>query len=309
MKDQGYFGNLHPFLKLLLLTFVMLAGSIVVFVAGLIIGAIIFGGDVFTQLGAPDMDINLLRYIQIITHLGLFIISALVFAYLVGNGPLPYYRGRQIPQWWPLFLSALIILASVPMVYYLSHINQQMALPESLHGLEQWMRRTEDEAAHITETLLSVSTIWGLLFNLFMIAVIPAIGEEFIFRGALQRIFHQWTGNVHVAVVIAAVLFSAMHMQFYGFLPRLLLGLLMGYMFVRTGNIWVPVFAHFFNNAAAVTLYYYAHTTGQEIDPDSMGEVPFAPVVALISLVLVVLLFRWLNPGKENHDRGMQTDA
>ncbi len=296
MKDQGNFGNLHPFLKLLLLTFVMLAGSVVVLVAGLIIAAIFFGGDVFTQLGAPDPDINLLRYIQIITHLGLFIISSLVFAYLVGNGPLQYYRGKHIPQWRPLILSALIILVAVPLVYYLSHINQQLVLPESLQGLEQWMRRTEDEAAQITETLLGVSTIWGLLFNLFMIAVIPAIGEEFIFRGALQRIFHQWTGNVHVAVVIAAVLFSAMHMQFYGFLPRLLLGLLMGYMFVKTGNIWVPVFAHFFNNAAAVVVFYYAHTTSNEIDPDAMGEVDFAPVMAIISLVMVVLLFRWLKP-------------
>ncbi len=294
MKDHGMLGGLHPFLKLLFLVLVMLASTMVVFILGILAAVPFFGSDIIRGFGTDAMDINLLRYVQILSHLGLFVGASLVFAFFVGYDPIKYLQGKQWPLGRILLLSAFIMLAAVPLVYYLAHVNESLSLPESMKAIEDWMRRSENAAEEMTKLLLDVSTLRGLFFNIFMIAVLPAIGEEFIFRGAVQRIFHQWTGYVHVAVIIAAILFSAMHMQFYGFLPRLMLGILLGYMLVMTGNIWVPVFAHFFNNAAAVIMYYMAHNNIIDYDLERIGTGRLSIWMALLSLVITVILFRLL---------------
>lgn len=295
MTDRGILGGLHPFLKLILLVLVMLTSTIVVFILGLLAGIPFFGSELLEQITSTGTEnIRLLRYVQLLSHLGLFVVASLVFAWLVGHSPAIYLSASKSTalQW--LWISALIIILAAPMVSFLVAVNQNLSLPESLSSLEEWMRRTEDAAEGMTRMFLEVTGWQALLFNIFLIAVIPAIGEEFIFRGALQRIFHQWTGNVHMAVIISAVLFSAMHMQFFGFLPRLLLGGVLGYMFVFTGSIWVPVFAHFFNNAVAVVLFYADHNEIIQVDMESMAKGWFAPWAALLSLILVVWLFRIL---------------
>lgn len=300
MKDEGLLGGLHPFLKLILLTAIMLASMLVVLFAAMIFMLPFTGLEILNQLGDLTSDnLNLQRYLQVMSHLGLFIIPSVVFAMLVGQNILKYYDGRSTPNYRIIIFSALIIIAAIPLVYYLMQFNQQMSLPESMSKIEKWMRQAEDTAEILTKTFLNVNTIPALLFNLFMIAVIPAIGEELIFRGAVQRIFHQWTKNIHVAVIIAAFLFSAMHFQFFGFLPRFVLGVLLGYMFVLTGNIWVPIFAHFFNNAMAVILYYIAYNS-EGLDPETIGSSGFSLIMVLLSTALVIFLMIIM---KNLHDR------
>lgn len=294
MKDGGILGGLHPFLKLLLLALLMLGSTLVVLIVGFIIAYPFIGDEMLSGLGAGDMSINSLRYVQILSHLGLFIISAAGFGILVGGKPARYFRAAKRPLGLSVLISAVIMVAAVPMVNFLLEVNQDLSLPESMKGLEQWMRQSEEAAEHMTKILLDVSTPWGLLFNIFMIAVIPALGEEFIFRGAIQRIFRQWTGNVHIAVFIAAVLFSSMHMQFYGFLPRLMLGMVLGYMLVVTGNIWIPVFAHFFNNAMAVIFFYLVHNELTGFEVENVGTGSIAPYAAAVSMFFVILLFRYM---------------
>ena len=291
MVDRGMLGGLHPFVKLLLLAMLMLASMLVVVFIGMLAALPFTGLGIFEQLtGAETSHLNLLRYLQILSHLGLFVLPGLVFAFLVDRKPLDYFQGQRIPNALNLLIAALIMIAAVPVVHSLMQFNQHLTLPEVMSDIEQWMRQTEDAAEVMMERFLNVSTTQALLFNLLMIAALPAVGEEFIFRGALQRIFRQWTGNIHVAVFIAAVLFSAMHLQFYGFLPRLLLGLLLGYMFVLTKNIWVPVFAHFFNNAAAVILFYVAYNT-DIISPEAMTGGQFSLVVIAFSVWITSMLF------------------
>lgn len=291
MVDRGMLGGLHPFVKLLLLAMLMLAGMLVIVFVGILAALPFAGMGIFEQLtgGAAD-NLNILRYLQILSHFGLFVIPGLVFAFLVGHKPLDYLQGNRIPGAINFLIPALVMTAVVPAVHALMQLNQQLSLPEAMSGLEHWMRQTEDAAEVMMERLLNVSGTRALLFNLFMIAVLPAIGEEFIFRGAVQRIFRQWTGNVHVAVFIAAVLFSAMHLQFYGFLPRLLLGIILGYMFVMTNNIWVPVFAHFFNNAAAVIVFHTAYNTDL-ISPDAMAGSQFSLLIIAVSVWVTAMLF------------------
>jgi len=118
------------------------------------------------------------------------------------------------------------------------------------------MKNMEDAAKIMIEKFMAVESISGLMFNIFMIAVLPALGEELMFRGVIQRIFSDWTKNHHWGIWITAFLFSAMHMQFYGFLPRMALGAMFGYLLVWTGTMWVPILAHFVNNLMGVLGYF-----------------------------------------------------
>jgi hypothetical protein len=145
---------------------------------------------------------------------------------------------------------------SIPIINHLVEINQNLSFPESLKSIEQWMSQKEENANQIMVEFLKADNISALLLNLFMIAVLPAVGEELLFRGVLQRLIGKWLKNKHVGIFLAAVLFSAMHLQFYGFLPRLALGILFGYLFLWSGTLWLPIMAHFINNATAVIAFY-----------------------------------------------------
>ncbi len=291
MKDQGMLGGLHPFVKLLLLVLLMLGATVTVFIVGMLGALPFFGTDILNGFDPSREEyLNFMRYIQLLSHIGLFVVSSLVFAALIGRNPWRYLRMTVLPTWALVFLSAAVMLTALPLVQFSASINEMLTLPEALRGLEEWMRRTEEAAGEATRLFLEVESWQGLLFNIFLIAIIPALGEEFIFRGIIQRIFHQWTGRGHLAVWVAAILFSAMHLQFFGFLPRLVLGVLMGYMFLFTGNIWFPVIAHFFNNALAVTMFYLHHNGYLNLGPEGLEGNIFPAYFGVISLVVVVLL-------------------
>lgn len=200
--------------------------------------------------------INLVSFFQITYSAGLFLIPALLAGFLFYGNSLEYLSANKIPVSLTIVLSVLVVLGAVPLINFLAELNMNLSLPEKLSGLEERIRETEAESEELMNLFLSDTTITRFLINLLMIAVIPAIGEEFFFRGIMQRIFIEWFRNQHAGIIISAILFSFMHFQFLGFIPRILLGILFGYMLVWTGSIWVPVVAHFVNNAIAVTFYF-----------------------------------------------------
>jgi membrane protease YdiL (CAAX protease family) len=165
-----------------------------------------------------------------------------------------------------------------------------MQFPEWLSGVEKWMQNAEENAAELTEAFLKVETTGGLIFNLFMIAFLPAIGEELLFRGVIQRIFTRMTKNYHWGIWIAAFLFSALHIQFYGFVPRLLLGVLFGYLLIWSGSMWLPIVAHFVNNGFAVIAMYLVDKNIVNPKVENIGSSSDEFVAIGLSLVVVVLL-------------------
>ncbi|MEE4176625.1 MAG: CPBP family intramembrane glutamic endopeptidase [Bacteroides sp.] len=313
MEDRGVLGGAHPAAKLILLALLALAGIFITLIIGLLVAIPFFGQDITSLvLQGEGLDLsenlNFSRYFQTLSHIGLFVVPALAFAFLVGRRPLLYLKAWKRPFWQSLLISAVIMLAALPLVNYLMEVNLKLDLPPFLEGLEEWMRTAEEGAEEVTKMFLDVSSWQALLFNLFMIAVIPAIGEEFIFRGIVLRVLKQWFGNMHLAVWASALLFSAMHLQFFGFLPRLLLGLLLGYMFVWSRNIWVPVFAHFFNNAAAV-IFYYLHFNGYiKIDIEEVGMGAGTIYYVLVSVVLLIALFAWFRNYEGRRDKRLSFD-
>ena len=140
--------------------------------------------------------------------------------------------------------------------------------------------------------MLKVDTIGGLLLNLLVIALIPAVGEELTFRGVLQQGLVRRMKSPHLAIILSAAIFSFIHFQFYGFLPRMFLGLLLGYMFYITGSLWTSILMHFVNNGSVVVLYYLNNKDIISIDAEHFGEASSSWMVT-ISLAVTVLLIFW----------------
>ncbi len=182
---------------------------------------------------------------------------------------------------------ALLMLSAVPLINWLGELNAQVQLPASWSALENWMKQMEREAEQLTHTFLAMESPGTLLLNIVLIALIPAIGEELLFRGAVQRILSEWTKNKHWGIWISALLFSALHLQFYGFIPRMLMGAVLGYSLLWTGSLWVPICGHFVNNASAVLLSYYEQRGSISPEVEHIGESSGCYVWLLLSAVLV----------------------
>ncbi len=163
--------------------------------------------------------------------------------------------------------------------------NQGLVLPEVLAEVEIWMQEHEATVQRMTNQLTYMETVWDFLLALGVVAVIAAVGEEFFFRGLLQGQLQRTLGNKHAAVWIGALLFSFFHLQFYGFVPRLLLGVLFGYLYLLSANLWMPIFAHFVNNTM-VLIAAYAAQHGKNMGPLSTTAPTPSPWVSLGALLL-----------------------
>lgn len=194
-------------------------------------------------------------FMQVVYTISAFCIPPFVFAFLISNKPLEYLGFNKKSGLVSALLTALLVFSLLPAVNIMGELNESIDIPNWL-GIEQWMKDSEQTAADFTEAILAMPNVGSLLFNLFMLALLPAIGEELLFRGTLQRLIADKTRNVHIAIWVSAILFSAIHMQFYGFIPRMVLGALFGYLLVWSGNIWYPIIGHFINNGSAVILAF-----------------------------------------------------
>ena len=295
MKNP-FFTASHLFTKLLFFLFIIFGSFAVFLIIGLITAIPLFGINLSSfrealNINNPD-NIGLIKYMQFIQHLGIFIIPPIVAAYIFSKHPKTYLGAATKSNLNVFLLAVLIIFFAIPVINFTGALNAKLSLPASMSGLETKIKAMEESAAKITETFLNVKSIGGLFINLIIIALLPAIGEEFVFRGILLKLFKEWTKNKHAAVLISAFLFSAVHFQFYGFLPRFLLGALFGYLFIWSKNIWVPVTIHFINNGLAVMLYYFSHDSEFYNKADTLGtDKTTLPAVFFSVIVVGVLLF------------------
>lgn len=285
MFRQPPFQQFSPFLKILALVMVMIITFFLVLALGVGISIPFFGKGLVESLASisdynDHLTIIALKYFQIVNQIGVFIAPAILFVILTDNQFNSYLRLDKGIKRFSMLFGVILLIVSLPFVNWLVEINSNMHLPAYFQGVEQWMRAAEENAKQLTDAFLSTETWLGLLVNLMMIAVLAAVGEELIFRGILVRLFHEWTRNIHLAVIIPALLFSALHLQFYGFFGRFLLGVLLGYLFVWSGSLWVPVFVHFMNNALAVVVSFMAQRGLIDTDLDSFGASRNTAVIA-----------------------------
>ena len=201
------------------------------------------------------------KWLQFLQTVATFLLPALAATYLWSERPIQWLHLDKAFAWQDALAAVVMMLLAIPGINLLSAWNQQMSLPEWMGGIEQWMRMQEDAAAQLTEQFLRVDTIGGLLVNIGLMALLPALGEELTFRGVVQGMF---TRNKHVAIWAAAAIFSFVHFQFYGFIPRMLMGAMFGYMLWWTGSLWVPMLMHFVNNCAAVVVAFWVYNYMEE---------------------------------------------
>ena len=232
-----------------------------------------------------------MKWLQLLQSVATFLLPALAGAYLWSNTPMQWLHLDSKPSWQEALAAVVVMLLAIPGINLLSAWNQQMVLPEWMSGIEQWMRMQEDAAAQLTEQFLRVDTVGGLLVNIGLMALLPAVGEELTFRGVVQGMF---TRNKHVAIWATAAIFSFVHMQFYGFLPRMLLGAMFGYMLWWTGSLWVPMLMHFVNNCAAVVVAYLAYNHLEEGRAEMLDTIGTEDTILLgvfsICIVLIMMV-------------------
>ncbi|WP_338868311.1 CPBP family intramembrane glutamic endopeptidase [Spirosoma sp. SC4-14] len=215
-----------------------------------------------------------LMALQAVNHLGTFLIPSLVYWYTIERRTWDQFSVRPVSAVAGLSLVVLIVIAFMPFDGLIIEWNQGVHLPSTLAPLEEWIRDKEKELEGVTKYLTTFSSAGQLLIAMLVIAVIPAIGEETLFRGILQRNLTYWSNNVHVGIWVAAALFSAIHVQFLGFFPRMLLGALFGYLYVWSGSLWVPILAHLVNNGFTVLMVYLYQQKVVTMDIESTEAVP-----------------------------------
>lgn len=225
--------------------------------------------------------------------LGAFGGAAVVLASLTGYKLTDYFAPRRpVPFWW-LLAAAVLIIASLPFMSGLIDWNTHAHFPAFLHEWEVKAKALEDKAQVITRFLTRFTSFTRFVVALLVIAVVPAVSEELFFRGVIQRNLVQWMGR-HVGIWLAATIFSAIHFQFFGFVPRFVLGLVLGYLYEWSGNILVPMAAHFTQNAFQLVLLYIQQRqwSATAFDPDSTEALPWP--LMLLSLVICSALLWFL---------------
>jgi len=300
---------MKPFPQLMFSAFVILVSFLAFLLISMVLAIPLFG--ISSMMSIPTINdlsdpesIRLLKYFQVVQSIGLFIVPPFVLAWLFHGKIAEYLYLKRNATSASIFLVAVLVIFALPLINFIGEWNTRMEFPEFLAGLERWMKNAEDNAAELTEAFLKVEGTSGLLLNLFMIAVLPAIGEELLFRGVIQRIFTNWTRSHHWGIWISAILFSALHIQFYGFVPRMLLGVLFGYLLVWSGSMWLPVAAHFFNNAFAVVAMYLTDKNIINTGLEEIGATSDSYYAAILSLVLVFLLMFLIK--RENRGNELQ---
>jgi hypothetical protein len=268
---------------------ICLTGFLTFYLLGTLVVYSFFGYDgiQLMQNLAPDNPraLSIIKILQISQSVGFFIIPSVILAFLFSEKP-SVYLGFKKTSASILFYSVALVFIALPAINLLGSLNMLIHLPDGIMRLEQ-------KAMELTRAFLASDTEIGFLFNVFMIAILPAIGEELLFRGILQKLFFEWTKSAILGIAIASILFSLLHLQFQGFIPRLALGLMFGFLYYWTGSLWIPITTHFANNFIAVVGYTMINKGELAKETENIGGLSQLWPIGVISLVAVLALM-WL---------------
>jgi membrane protease YdiL (CAAX protease family) len=290
------------------------AGASLLIILGFILISMVLGNIIATGIMfyASDTKFNMSAMINLTSNLmaakngwlGLMIAQGLASLITFIFGAMAYWRWMEhkslsdfnfvkSPQIILFLLAFLIQICLLPFNGWLQEINANMKLPSILSDLESVLKGMEESMAELTKFITNFDEIWELVLAVLVIGVIAGIGEELLFRGLVQRKIYLATHNPHIAIWISAIIFSAIHFQFYGFLPRMFLGAMFGYFYFYSGNLWIPICAHIFNNSLAVFMMYLVNLKKISPEIEKLDTVPFYGIVLSLSLAtLLIFNFR-----------------
>lgn len=222
-----------------------------------------------------------------------FIGAAVASAYLISRKPWQFLGVSDKTNVKPFVGVVIVYLLSIPAMEQLVWYNEHAVLPDCFSRISNWMREMEDASAALTEIILNDNTVWGLISGILIIGILTGLSEELLFRGALQKTLSTYQPIRHLSIWITAFIFSAVHLQFFGFFPRFVMGMFLGYLLFSTGSIWPGVFAHALNNSMVVWMSWM-ESRGTDITQifHNFGvKESGLPVIPVISTVLLILFF------------------
>jgi len=262
----------------------------------LVIGTLLFMliGSIFTIVVSLIIEPNSvwsLRLIQLISIVLLFIIPAFALTRMIDGKVIKPLSLSTKPKLGYLFVITILIILVQPIIFELAEWNSTLELPKSMSAIQEWMRNSEIQAEESLKLLLGGDAIINYIVNILLISVMAGFGEELFFRGLLQNKLSSITTSPIASALLVAILFSALHFQFFGFFPRALLGALFGILLIYSGSLWYSIYAHSLHNAIGVTTYYLVK---REVVEENQLEtlVSDNPIILIISIssILIILL-------------------
>ena len=285
--------NAHPLLKGVLWLGIMA----LLFVASMV------GYVLYVQLTGLQ-SVMALKMAQLVQSLLVFVVPALLAVWCWSRRPAEWLRLRAVGNGWVYAIVVVLMIVAQPGINMLATWNEGIRLPAFMSEIEQYFQDMEASARELTEMLAAAPTIGTMLLNLVVLAAVPALGEELTFRGVLLGLIDGDTTlgarispsrRTHIAVWVVGIIFSLIHFQFYGFIPRMLLGVVLGYLLVWTGSLWVPMVAHFTNNALVVLLYFaeeHFAISSESLESFGTGTTSWAGWLSLLLSLLLLWLVR-----------------
>ncbi len=269
----------------------MLGGLLISSALGELVILLIYGTPMMLEASDP---VTAIRISQTFVTIGTFLIPSLLFAYCQNRQWFDYNAANRRPPQSMINMVLILSMTLLPVVGMLSSFNQNIMPQEGT--IAEFMRNLEEAANDILKLVTSQRSSWDLISNIMVFAVLAGICEEFLFQGALQPLMMKWTKNPHVGILLTAFIFSVLHFQFYGFIPRFMLGVYLGYLFYWSRSLWLPILAHILHNALSILIDFTLQ--GRGIDTDNMqftdvhGSIPVTIACTLASAMAIVYIWR-----------------
>ena len=287
-----FFDGKSRFVQIFILLVTVLGGMVFFSVLGVLVAGSMYGFDM--EALKTQEYAAYLRIVQGFNSVGTFMIPAFIFSYLSDSNWFSYGKMDKSPGYVMCNIVIVMSLVILPVVLALAEWNGGWSLPESFSRLDNWLRETDKHNNELVRVMTHDPRVSILLLNIFVLAVLPAIGEELLFRGTMQTFLQKWTKSPHWAIWITAFVFSAIHFQISGFVPRMLLGAYLGYLFYWSGSLWLPILAHFMHNSMSILADYTLMRRGVDVDNMNFSDVHGWQYILAVAIVLIVAGVFWL---------------
>ena len=289
--SKAFLEGKHPVIQLIWIVLLSFGCGIVLTMFGMILAHGIWGDDV------ENPTASYYRFIQVFNAIGMFLVPALLFSYLQQNRWFSYNHANEkihsVPAIVWVTTAALFIL---PVAGLLVEGTKLIPWPSFMSGIEAWMHEKQAASDRVLALLTADTHISTLLLNLLVCALLPAVCEEFFFRGSLQQLLHSWCRNTHITIWLTGFIFSAIHLQIDGFLARWLLGAYLGYLLVWSGSLWLPILAHFLHNAFSIILQHILLSNGEiPSSTITLSTVLYSFISLLFLVFLIYLIYKSLH--------------
>lgn len=289
-----FFEGQNRFVQILIFLALIVGCMVVASVLGVVVASIFYG------FGIPANALDQAAYYRILQSfgsVGTFMLPPLFFSYLSERKWFSYNRMNRAPGYTMSNIVIVMSLVLLPIVWILADWNEGWKLPEVLAGLDEWMRRMDEQNSELVKLMSRDSRIGILLINIFVMAMLPAVGEELMFRGTVQPFLQKWTKSPHWAIWITAFIFSAIHFQISGFIPRMLIGAYLGYLCYWSGSLWLPILAHFMHNSMSILSDFIMSRRGFDMDNLNYTDIHGWKYILGVAIILAIggIYLLWKN--------------